>query len=118
MVPTNNSNYKDLKIIFKLINVRGHNKSEKGEEGGDHATCSLRAGREIEEKTPLGLIILYKCGEIKKNKRRNERSNKEGITVKITDLRNKERIKNKYEKERIKNKYEKERIKKQSRKER
>ena len=42
--------------------------SEKGEEGGDHATCSLRAGREIEEKTPLGLIILYKCGEIKKNK--------------------------------------------------
>ena len=45
----------------------------------------------------------------KKNKRRNERSYKEGITVKITDLRNKERIKNKYEKERIK---------KQSRKER
>ena len=45
----------------------------------------------------------------KKNKRRNERSNKEGITVKKTDLRNKERIKNKYEKERIK---------KQSRKER
>ena len=68
MVPTNNSNYKDLKIIFKLINGRGHNKSEKGEEGGDHATCSLRAGREIEEKTPLGLIILYKCGEKKRTK--------------------------------------------------
>ena len=68
MVPTNNSNYKDLKIIFKLINGRGHNKSEEGEEGGDHATCSLRAGREIEEKTPLGLIILYKCGEKKRTK--------------------------------------------------
>ena len=29
MVPTNNSNYKDLKIIFKLINGRGHNKSRR-----------------------------------------------------------------------------------------